>query len=378
MPVELYYQVQVTAGDDATYDLSHDLASFTLDEQEGRPDHLTLRVPDPYKVFGHAFQEGMEVMLDLGTKEDHAIVFRGRIHQADADFPRDAVPSLTIHAHDRAMRMGLRPRNRVWAGKKLSDVVKEIAKAHGFASADVQVGGDPVFTGNGIRQQDETDLAFLLRLAHDWACQMYVDPANGDVLRFLSQEKVMKERQQVTLYYGRCGVPDRLLSFQPRSDVADIQLPRVFSGVDYATGRPIELANAQAAGTTDTNDPFRDENLAEFRAREPERAKRLGGIISAAPKVRTDLLEELGTARREATPSFTTSAAMEARRQNQLSTSALGMRASGSTVGNMRLHAQKALRLKDVGGRFSGTWFLSQVRHVLDREGYRTEFECRR
>jgi uncharacterized protein len=377
VPLELYYQVQVTAGG-ASYDLSNDLASFTLDEQEGRPDHLTLHVPDPYKVFGHAFQEGMEVMLDLGTTEDHAVVFRGSIHQADADFPENATPTLTLHAHDRAMQMGLRSRNRPWVNKKLSQIVDEIAKAHGFASADVKVGGDPLFDGNGIRQQDETDLAFLLRLAQDWACQMYVDPAKGDVLRFLSQKNVMSELQQVTLYYGRCGVPDRLLSFQPRSDVADIQLPRVFSGVDYKTGQMIDPASVEKEDEVDTEDAFLDENLAEFREREPLRAGLLEGIISAAPEVRTTLLEKLGTAHRDAAPGFITPENVEARRLNQRSTSALGMRASGSTVGNMRLHAQTALRLADVGGRFSGTWFLSQVRHVLDAQGYRTEFEARR
>jgi phage protein D len=377
VPVELYYQVQVTAGG-AAYDLSNDVASFTLEEQEGLPDHLTVRVPDPYKVFGHAFQEGMEVMLDLGTTDDHAIVFRGKIHQADEDFPQDGTPVLTIQAHDRAMEMGLRPRNRPWVDKKLSEIVAEIAKAHGFKSADVRVAGDPLFSGNGIRQ-DENDMAFLIRLARDWACQVYVDPtAEGDVLRFVSQEKVMSELQQVTLYYGRCGVPNRLLSFQPRSDVADIQLPRVFSGVDYNDGKRIEMAESKPAKPVDSEDKFRDENLAEFREREPARAQQLEAVISAAPQVRTTLLQALGTVRRESTPAFTTPAAMEARRQNEFSTSALGMRASGSTVGNMRLHAQTAVQLEDVGGRFSGTWFLSSVRHVMDIQGYRTDFECRR
>lgn len=377
MPVELFYHVQVTAGG-GTYDLSGDIASFTLDEAEGRPDHLTVQVPDPYKVFSHAFQEGMEVQVDLGTTQDHAIVFRGRIHQADADFPQDGVPTLTLHAHDRAMQMGLRPRNRVWRDVRLDQVVRTIAQSHGFARADVRVDGNPLFDGNGIRQQDETDLAFLLRLAENWACQMYVAPEDGDVLRFISQRNVMSELQQVTLYYGRCGVPDRLLDFQPRSDVADIQLPRVFSGVDYDTGERVEPATAQEDEVADTRDTFFTENLTEFRAREPARAARLDAIISAAPAVRTALLQELGSVRREPTPTFTTPEVMSARSQNQLTTAALGMTASGSTVGNMRLHAQTAVRIEDVGGRFSGSWFLTQVRHVLDVQGYRIDFQCRR
>jgi hypothetical protein len=81
------------------------------------------------------------VEVDLGTTDDHAVVFRGRIHQADADFPQEGVPSLTLHAHDRAMQMGLRPRNRVWQGVRLDQIVRTVSDSHGFASADVRVGG---------------------------------------------------------------------------------------------------------------------------------------------------------------------------------------------------------------------------------------------
>ena len=54
------------------------------------------------------------------------------------------------------------------------------------------------------------------------------------------------------------------------------------------------------------------------------------------------------------------------------------MRASGTAVGNHHLHAQAAFNIADVGKRFSGIWYLSKVRHILDKEGYRTEFECQR
>ena len=69
---------------------------------------------------------------------------------------------------------------------------------------------------------------------------------------------------------------------------------------------------------------------------------------------------------------------MNTRAENQFSTSIQGMRGSGATLGNQRLRAQSNARIEDVGGRFSGTWYLSQVRHTIDQQGYQTQIQCQR
>ena len=376
---DLYYHVTVHAGR-ASYDLSHDLASFTLDEEEGKPDALTLEVPDPYRVLGHALQEGMEIEVDLGTVRDHAVVFRGDIHQTEADFPQSGVANLTVQAYDRAMRMGLRERNRMWSGDdlNLSDIVAAIAPPHGFANVDVQIDGDPSFEGNGVRQRDETDLAFLLRLAREWSCQVYATPEEDHTLRFHSQRHVMTERERLTLYHGRCEPEHHLLSFEARSDVTEMSRPRTFAGMEFDSGEAIPPAEAGPEREADTRDTFADENLAELRAREPERAERLRTLLAAGEGSRDDFVKRFRKARRELTHSFLTRERRDVRRRNDYSTRALGMRGSGVTPGNMRMHAQTAVRIEDVGGRFSGTWFLSRVRHRVDGHGYLTEFDCRR
>ncbi|TVP48067.1 MAG: phage late control D family protein [Gemmatimonadales bacterium] len=379
MAGELYYQVTVKAGF-TTYDLSDDLTSFTLDEEEGKPDALTLRLADPYRVLSHALQEGMEVEVDLGTTDDHALIFSGDIHRTQADFPEGGVPTLSVQAYDRAMRMGLRERNRTWsgAGLDLSDIVAQVAAPHGFGTVDVQLAGNPTFEENGIRQRDETDLAFLLRLARDWACQMYAKPEGNHTLRFVSQHHVMTERELVTLHYGRCGADGHLLSLEAHSDITEVVRPRVFAGIDYDTGERVDPATAEPREVADTEDEFMDENLAEFRSREPERAAALTLLLSSAAGSRSDMVERLRRPHREPTHSFITREHRDARKRNDYSTRLLGMRASGTTHGNIRIHAQAAVRLSDVGGRLSGTWFLSRVRHQVDGQGYRTDFDCRR
>lgn len=373
----LYYRVSVTAGQ-AAYDLSHDLTSLSLDEEGGKPDQLSIELSDPYKVFGHALQEGMEVEVDIGSTDDHSVIFRGRIYKVESNLPAQGVPTLKLTAYDKSMAMGLRKRNRAFTGLSLSDLVTQVAQIY-FANIEVDLVGDPSFSGNGIRQQDETDLAFLLRLANHYGAEIYVlTEEDTETFYFTAQQTIMSADPEVSLYHGRCGVANRLISFQASGDVSDIQLPRVFSGIDYATGAPTEAAIAHVEDVGDTEDLFFDENMAAFGACEPERADQLQGLLAAAQQIQQDLRSELGGEERESTPGFVTQEDLNTRAENRFSTSIHGMRGSGTTVGNHRIRAQANIRIEDVGGRFSGLWYLPQVRHVLDRQGYQVEIQCQR
>ncbi len=377
MADDLYYRVSISANG-AGYDLSQDLSSMTLEEDCRRPDQLTINVSDPYKVFSHAFQEGMDVELDLGYVEDHSVVFRGRIHKVDGNFPEDGVPTVRLLAQDNSMRMGLRRRNRPWTETTLEGIVEDIASVY-FTSIDVALRGNPEFSGNGIRQHEKTDLDFLAGLARDYGCEMYVQATDDDdTLHFTAQYIIMTSDPEVVLHHGRCDVPNRLISFQASSDIGQVQLPRVFSGIEYETGEPTEVATAPVEEAGDTEDPFFDENLTSFRERYPDQAANLEALLSSSESIREGLIEELGSEEREATPGFTTEADLTVRSENQFSTSIHGMRANGAAGGNHRMHAQTSVRISDVGGRFSGVWYLSQVRHIVNTQGYKTEFQCQR
>jgi len=375
---DLFYCVKVRAAG-AEYDLSGDLTSLSIEEDETRPAMLVVNLADPYKVFGHALQEGMDVTVELGWTDDHSLVFRGRIHQVDASFPAEGVPHLTLRAHDNGMRLGLRRRNRPWTDTSLSGIVGKIAEDAGFVDQDVRLDGDPSFTGNGIRQRDETDLAFLHRLADTYGAETYVAARDThDEFVFLSQREIMSSAPEVTLYHGRCGVRDTLFSFQARADVARIQLPRVFAGVDYDRGEALDPVKATVDRVGGRDDAFFDENMTAFTEREPERAAKLQALVASAPAAREQVITDLGEVERVTVPTFTTTADLTTRRQNQFTTSIDGMHGSGATAGNKNLRAQTNVSLADVGARFSGIWFLTQVRHVLDSGGYRTDFECTR
>jgi phage protein D len=376
---DLYYRVYAEAPR-AGYDLSPDLTSLTVEEVSSKADQLTLQLSDPCKIYSHALQEGMEVEVDLGRVDDHSVVFRGIVYKVEGDFPKAGVPSLKLSACDRSMLMGLRKRNRPWTNVSLTNIVNLIGKEY-FLLQDIKVTlrGEPEFSGNGIRQQNETDLGFLLRLARVYGCEMFVVAGeHADALHFEAQHHIMTQEPAVTLYHGRCGVSSRLISFQASSNVSEVQLPRVLSGIEYETGERLEVETADVARIKETDDAFLDENLAALFKREPGRAEQLQGLLGAASTAQQAIQKKLGNVAREVTPGFATKQNLRVRAENQFSTSLYGMRGSGAAAGNHRLHAQAAVRIADVGGRFSKTWYLSQVRHILDRQGYRTEFQCQR
>jgi Bacteriophage probable baseplate hub protein len=377
---DLYYRIGVTAPG-VTYDLSNDIGSVTVEQRSSQPAKVTIEMNDPFKVFGHAVQEGMQLEVELGTSKAHALVFLGRIYQVNGTFPQTGVPTLNIQAYDGTMAMGLKERNRVFRDMQLSAIVTQIAGAspYRFAKVTVDVLGDPNFPGNGIRQREETDLAFLLRLAAEYGCAMAAIPGDaGEELEFKSERHLVDGKPEVTLFYGRCDVENRLLSFTPSSDIGRIQLPRVLAGIEYETGNPITAAPADDDDVSDLEDPFVQENLAAFGARQPARAPKLELLAGAAENSRKLLEQDLGTVMREVVPTFTTPGDLAERLRNQFSTQRLGMQASGVAPGNYRLRAQRTVGVLDVGGHFSGKWFLSQVRHTVNRTGFRTEFECRR
>lgn len=380
MPDDLFYRVGVTAPG-ATYDLSNDLGSLTVEQRSSQPAKVTIDMNDPFKVFGHAIQDGMDLEVELGTADDHGLVFQGRIYQVNGAFPDRGVPTLNIQAYDGTMAMGLRERNRVFRDTALSQIVSDVASAppYRFASVSVDVLGDPSFPGNGIRQREETDLAFLLRLACQYGCAMSAQPGDaGEELEFTAERVLMQGDPEVTLYYGRCDVDYRLNRFTPSSDVSLIQLPRVLAGIDYETGEPIEAQTADDDTEPDMEDPFADENMAAFGDRHADRSGPLEQLIGAAESARTALEQDLGGVVREVVRAFTTPSDLAERLRNQFSTQRYGMQATGSTPGNYRMRAQRTVGVLDVGGRFSGKWFLTQVTHTVNRSGFVTDFECRR
>ncbi len=371
-----YYRVLVGRAS-ATYDLAADLDTLTIDDEAGRPSRLEVRAPDPYRVLSQAVREGMDVTVELGSTTDHEVVFRGFVTRVEGDFPEDAIPTISVVAHDRRARLGLRERSRRLPNQRLSDVVREVARSH-FSQVEVDVPGDPDFDINGIRQPGISDLRFLLALAEEFQCQLLLERrGDEDVLRFVSLETLYRQEPALTMHYQRAHVDHLLLSFRPVVDIAELRLPIARMAIDAQSAEQPEVQQSTAEPPT-VHDDSGDDGFSRLQADAPERALRLLPLRAAAQEVEQTMIRELGTVRLGEAPPFLTPEQASERGSNRVAHRLLGMRARGRSRGLPSLRASQIANIQDVGARFSGNWYLTSVRHVVDGSGYHTELECER
>lgn len=376
MPDDLFYSILVDPQGSA-YELSEDISSLIVDEAAGKPDQLTIQMGDPFHLFSHALQVGLEIEVDLGSVKDHSLLFRGHIYKVEGDYPKNGLPTIRIIAYDHSMKLGLQKRTRLFTDKTLKDIVEETARPV-FQKCDYAANdSEPILGQDGIRQKNETDLAFLYRLAEIYGYEMYVaSNEQDDILNFISRKTIISDKAPLELCYNRTDVPSRLINFQSSSDVAQMEPRQFYSGINYDDGKPIDIQETPEPEPVEQDDKFLDESLALFSEKHPAQARSLASLINRAPASKEMLHKELGVTK-VTVPGFVSQDELKALAGNQYRLGSQGMRGKGTAAGNHRLHAQLAIAVSGVG-TFSTKWFVTQVRHTLNSQGYLTEFECQR
>ena len=377
----LYWRVEVTANG-VSYDLSFDLSSFTVEEEDGAPTMLTVQVSDPFAVFSHAFREGMDIEADVGTVDDHRTLFSGRIYHVDGALPLNGTSTLTLKAYDATMRMGLQQRNRRFRDVALSNIVhhRRTAAPRGAANdrtrgrrSDVpgrraapSEGNRPrlLATSRAGRSVGRWHLVQRLLAAKSSSSKPSSRFFKGPLPRDAALQPVRREQQgssrstrKQTSPTSRCRASSR--------------------GMDPTTGETIDPTLTTLTDVGSLDDRLLEDNLAAFEAKHEDRGEALRDLISAAETLDETVRQDLGDSRRDPMPAFATPSQAAQVAQQQPSASLHGMQASGGTNGNKDLHVRKPVDIEGAG-RFSGTWFVTKATHMLDRQGYRTDFTCQR
>ena len=371
MPESLFYKIIVKSGG-AEYDLSTDISSINWEQSDERPDRVTLQIPDPYKVFGHALREGTHVEFTFGTDAVHDIVFRGRIYSVAAKIAGSGLQALTVNAEDRSAELGLKKYpGRSYADELLSTIVKKILEPYKFADVHTKFGLDPKVT---LVQQDETDLAFLQRTAQNHGCTMFVSQTpDGEEISFVGLAKLVALEPKFVFSHGRFGVDSSLIEFQGQVDARRAQNRVILMGLEEKS-EPID-----PKAVDEPVDPFRDENFAAFEDKiKLERLKILINDASAAGEMTMLKAGEGGAQDEVIYVNVGSKDQLALLRENWISVNAYGMTADGTCAGLPGLRARATITLNDVGGRFSGKWYVSQVVHSIGAEGFDTRFYCKR
>jgi hypothetical protein len=378
----VYYKV-IVSSDGETYDLSSDVDSFTIDEQLTMADKLTLNLNDPYKVLSHALVEGLRIKIDLGTTDDHSIVFSGSVYEVSGDFPQDGTPKLQVIAQDASMAMGLVARDLQRTGS-LQRIFTDIAEtqeynSHFDISAKLDI--DPAIYIKK-RQNGQTDREFLKDLAVQYDYQLYAVPGEElDRVEFVSTISIIKQDPKVELKF-RCDVGNRLLSFHVDSKISQVKRPKKYSIYDFTSGKLSDPTTKNIEYVKNIEDRHEEENFTAFEKEFPEKADKLKTFLGSVKNARSNMIDEWNKSNPQpiVTHAWNLASTQQdapIKGQHQVNTLFYGMMASGMTSGNPNLHAQKMVAILD-SGRFSGDWFVTKALHTLNDEGYKTEFECQR
>jgi phage protein D len=276
--------------------------------------------------------------LDFGADfridyEDRTI-FDGRITALEAGFPHGSPPEITVLAEDRLQDLRMTRRTRTFEEVTDADVISTIARDHGL-TPDVDLNGP---RHKVLAQLNESDLAFVLARARATGARVSV---RGRTLR-------AKTRGE-----GSSGIELSRGQMRALSVIADLAHQR--SSVTVG-GWDVGAKRAISERATD--------NVVQSELR--------GGTSGAR------ILAQKLAERHEVVAHGAAASADEARAraESHMGTIARGFAtARGITDADGRLRVGVEIALKDIGPLFSGTYTLTESRHLFDGDhGFRVEF----
>jgi phage protein D len=299
-------------------------------------------------------------------------LFVGEIVGKNATFPSGGGPTLTVSSQDRRRRLQQGNKVRWFAVKipsfgnlALPDIATTgiVSLENGLipifdpvgAALSILLGGAEVITAIGdpddmqkiIRKQvDESDFAFLKRIAVENGWDMFVDHSGalgGYQLKFmsplshLSADVVLKYGQSLVEFTPRLTTVGQLASISAYIWVAPIKTTfTVTVGWDWdRMSLSITISPALIPLGKGGSDYLIEEPVTPF---------------SAPRKIIGELIPKLN---------------------NRLT-------GSGSTIGDPRIVPGAVLRLEGLGEEFGGLFRVTSATHSLDSGGYRTSFEVRK
>jgi phage protein D len=297
--------------------------------EEGGTSHYAAGAGSPLEL-------GAGIRVFAGPHEVGAPeIFDGQITGLEAEIVEGQPPLITILAEDRLLPARRRRRSRLFEQKTIEQVISTIAGDYGLTS-EAREGVDG--TARNWMQADETDLAFMRRILHQFDCDMQVVGNRLQIGRV-----GMDRRSLVTLAVG-----NTLISARMTADVSEQVNSLTLGSFDPRTG-DIVHADEDAAGfgpgAGSTGPDILREKFAEI-------TMHLGREAPLTDADGTKLAELEGQRRAR---SF--------------------VRVEGCARGDGNLRVGSWIELTGVNPRFANQYAVREAVHHFDvRNGYRTDF----
>jgi phage protein D len=325
--------------------IQQNLVPLRMREKLGGLSSLELSFVDTVEEGGTShYAAGAGSPLDLGAGVrvfggPHEVgapeIFDGQITGLEAEICEGQPPLITVLAEDRLLPTRRRRRSRLFEQQKLGDVISTISGDYGL-TPEVRDGVDQ--TARNWMQADETDLAFMRRILHQFDCDLQVVGNRLQVGRVS-----MDRRSLVTLSVG-----NTLISARITADVAEQVNSLTLGSFDPRTGDVVDVSGDAAAfgpGSGTTGPAILREKFAEV-------TMHLGREAPLTDADATKLAEIEGQRRAR---SF--------------------VRVEGCARGNGNLRVGSWVELTGVNPRFANQYAVREAVHHFDlRNGYRTDF----
>lgn len=288
-----------------------------------------------------ALDLGKEIVVRVPAEDAVHEIFRGEVTALEADFPELRAPELIVRAEDESQRLRMRQRSRFFEDKSDADIAGEVASDRGLQQ-DVDVAGP---SHAELWQVNQSDLAFLRERAR--AVDARID-LQGGRLAFLPRRATGDPPVALTR-------ENDLLSFCVSADLAHQRREVRVHGFSVPDKRAIHETADDAAMTSEVE-----------------------GIGRTGPAILTALGREDYEEQHLEFPASDDEA-------RHLAEALLRERARrflcgrGVTKGTPSLRVGGRVEIVDLGPRFSGIYYVAELRHRYDRSaGYRTHFLAER
>lgn len=282
---------------------------------------------------------GNEVEVKMGYVDQLESLLKAEITGLEPEFIAGEVPSVIVRGYDRRHRLMRGRKTKSFTQVKDSDIASQIATDAGLSSQVKDTG----VTLDYVLQHNQTDYEFLQARARRIGYEVAID---DKTLLFQPFQNTQSETLTLEL--------DDLLEFSPRlTSVGQV------GGVDVrgwnVKDKEAIVAQASAGGLAST----------------------MGGA-STGPSA-ADGAFGAATMTFVTYPVFTRAEADKIA-QGQLEDMALAyIMGEGQVEGTPDLRAGSVIKLKGIGARFSGLYYVTATAHVYSpHRGYRTSFSIRR
>lgn len=328
------------------------ILSVKFEDNERKADKLTLTL-DNFDVAMYdepAFKKGLILDVQWGYAGNMAPARRCVVQSIKGGL------IVTVEALAQSILMNKLVRSRVFTNMRRSDIVRQIAREHGY-SDETTIIQDTRIVYPELAQARMTDAQMIKSLADLEGYEFYVDHDG-----FHWHERRLDQPIAHTLrwYTDRTG---EIQSFDLDNDITAKKARRRQRGRDPLEGQEIE---GEGSDSSDTNAVSLGETIEvidpesiSFSSREATEAD----VRAASEDVEPTSAQDAESAQTEARGRF---------RQSKL----VAIQLKLNVIGDPLLQAKQVVKVEGLGQRISGLYYVKAVTSTIDSSGFKQILSC--